>query len=154
MVNKTQLIELAIRPTLKKLNLWSPEAETLLAMIAAHESNCGQYIAQIRGPARGVFQMEPATHDDIHKWLKATRPELYQLLHTATGTTRESMVADTMMTDLDYAIAMGRIFFLRISAPIPKTLPEMAVYAKRYWNTYLGKATAEDYLKAYSNWKS
>lgn len=46
--------------------LCSDAAVNLLLGTAAQESEFGKYIRQIRGPALGVFQMEPATFD----WLR------------------------------------------------------------------------------------
>ena len=46
---------------------FSTDAVELLMMIAAHESLMGKYIKQVNGPALGLFQMEPVTHDDLYK---------------------------------------------------------------------------------------
>ena len=46
-IDKDQLRELIIRPTLEELDLWSPEAEDLLMGTAAVESNLGQISASV-----------------------------------------------------------------------------------------------------------
>jgi hypothetical protein len=38
---------------------------------------------------------------------------------------------------------------MRFKEPIPDTDIGKAEYAKKYWNTELGKATINDYLTAY-----
>ena len=65
-INKDQFRDL-IRRTLKDITLYSEDAVDLLMMTAAAESNLGEYLRQINGPALGAFQMEPGTHDDIWK---------------------------------------------------------------------------------------
>ena len=47
---------------------------------------------------------------------------------------------------------LARLHYLRVPEAVPATVQDMAVYAKRYYNTRLGKATASDYLRAYERW--
>lgn len=150
-LNRKQFQKYVLRPSLEKIGLYSPQAERLLTMIVAHESLKGHYIVQTTGQAKGLYQMENATHDDILRWLHNKKPELYRHI-VEMGDGQPSAVK--MITDLDYATAMARAFFLRF----PEALPtgndeELAEYCKKRWNTYLGKATASDYLKAYQSWK-
>lgn len=150
-LDKKQFQDNVLVPTLKELGLHSDEAVRLLSMILAHESMKGHYIVQTVGPAKGVYQMEPATHDDIIKWLKAKKPELY-LKIAAMGDKEPS--AMKMVTDLDYATAMARAFLLRFPEALPNgSDAQLATYAKKRWNTYAGKATDSDYLKAYQSWR-
>lgn len=148
-MDKKQLITRVIEPTLKQLGLYSQDAVNLLVMIAAHESVKGTYIAQLVGPARGIYQMEGDTHDHILDWLKAKKPELYKQILSLVVDSK----ADTMMYDLRYATAMARVFFLRFPEAIPTGTDAMAAYAKKRWNTSAGKATPEDYKQAYLSWK-
>ncbi len=150
-MNKKQLKERVIVPTLKQLGLYSEDVVELLLMIAAHESVKGEYIAQIVGPARGIYQMEGNTHNDILVWLKLNKPALYKLLTGLVAST----TGDMMMYDLRYATAMARVFFLRFPEPLPSgsDVDAMAAYAKRRWNTSAGKATPADYKSAYLSWK-
>ena len=64
-----QLHDYIIKPTLQYMsgNSSSNDSAFLLFCTAAIESNCGEYIKQINGPALGVWQMEPATHMDIYR---------------------------------------------------------------------------------------
>lgn len=133
----------------KYLKLWgmySAEAVTLLAMIAAHESGGGKYRRQIGGgPARGIFQMELETHKQV--WL-----------HSDTIKQRASkfgIVNDESKLELDdvYALFVARHYLAMDTKPIPKTLIEMSKYCKSYWNR-TGAATAEKYLNDYNSWVS
>ena len=114
----------------------------LLCMIAAHESGDFHYVRQRRGPALSLFQMEPATFDDVCDY--AQRRNLYIASYLPCSPWR-------LVFDQRFAAAMARIFFLRFPEPLPDAddMHALACYAKGYWNTYLGKATPDQYLNAY-----
>ena len=60
------LLEWVIRPTLHALDMAGERAETLMLATALVESG-GRHTRQIGGgPALGLWQMEPETHDDIY----------------------------------------------------------------------------------------
>ena len=44
------------------------------------------------------------------------------------------------------SIVLGRLHYLRVADPVPATIPEMASYAKKYYNSVAGKATGFDYV--------
>jgi hypothetical protein len=154
-INPKQLRELVIIPALKYLNPvipYSIEAVDLLCMTAAHESLNGTYLKQIKGPALGIYQMEPATHDDIWKNFLAYNGEI------AEDTIQYGSSALDLVTRLDYATAMARVHYYRVPEALPKCkdtgpdsdyIYELAKYAKKYYNTHLGKATADDYFDAF-----
>jgi len=119
----------------------SESAVRLLCMIAAHESGDFHYVRQLRGPALSLFQIEPATFTDLCQYA--------QKRHFAINIELPCS-AWRLVFDQRFAAAMARIFFLRFSEPIPDKLHAMADYAKQYWNTYLGKAKAQQYFNAYS----
>lgn len=149
-LNRKQFQTCVVDPTLKKLGLYSSDATKLLVMIAAHESQKGEYIIQLTGQAKGIFQMEDATHDYILKWLMDNKPELYAAVVNMADNEPSAM---KMVTDMDYATAMARAFFLRFPEALPTNEQDMAAYAKKRWNTSAGKATSNDYLLAYKGWK-
>jgi hypothetical protein len=152
-INPKQLRKLVIIPSLKYLNPvipYSIEAVDLLCMTAAHESLNGTYLKQIKGPALGIYQMEPATHDDIWDNYLAHRKILSELV--------SGLDSDELVYNLKYATVMARVHYWRVKEPLPKrkdTGPDsdyiyhLAKYAKRYYNTELGKATADDYFDAF-----
>lgn len=159
-MNAKQLRELVIRPTLQYLSPVIPYSETateLLMMTAAHESHLGEYIAQVGGPALGIYQMEPATEDDIHDNFLAYRRSLEYLVD---ATTNSSLIQDKdgvdLIYSLPYATAMARVHYFRVPEALPEgslqneeTIRKLAAYAKKYYNTEIGKATEEDYYEAY-----
>src|SRR5882757_814136 len=66
----------SIRPSLITINLWSAAAEQLLLGTAIHESEGFRFRKQRNGPALGVFQMEPFTHNDIWNTYLSYHPTL------------------------------------------------------------------------------
>lgn len=163
--NPTQFRELIIRPTLKYLEpeiLYSEEAEDLLFMTAAHESLLGTYLKQVNGPALGVYQMEPATHTDIWVNFLEYRDELAWALDDLLTDRSDEDYSDSLVFDLRYATAMARVHYYRVPEALPKKsefktnvsyLKALSEYAKKYYNTELGKATADDYYKAFMKYK-
>ncbi|NML16536.1 hypothetical protein [Azohydromonas caseinilytica] len=140
-----------IKPTLLKIGLWSPAAEELLLGTALKESRL-KFRRQIGGgPARGLFQMEPATHDDIWKNFLKFRAKLADQVMGL----RSSPGADPIqeLTDNDaYAAAMARVHYLRAPAALPPAgdVQAMAAYWKKHYNTVFGAGTAKSYVDAWN----
>ena len=106
------------------------------------------YIKQLgTGPACGVFQMEPATHDDIWKNYLKFKPDLAKDVMKLS----HSVNAQSLISDLLYAAAMTRIHYLRVPAALPAEgdYDGQAAYWKEYYNTYLGAGTEEEYLESW-----
>jgi hypothetical protein len=130
-----------IKQTLAPLNLYSPAAEELLMATCAQESLLGKYRHQVNGPAIGIFQMEPATFDDIWanylKYDSRLGDEICALANTQPPRPIE-------MQDNDpFAIAMCRVHYRRVPAPLPDptSLDALWHYYKTYYNSDLGAAT-------------
>jgi hypothetical protein len=146
-IEKNQLRSL-IKRVLQPYDLWSQEAEDLLMGTAAQESRLGKYIAQINGPAKGIFQMEPATETDL--WSYISRKDLSNLVGTVSGVPGPNPLH--LEGNLIYQIITARIFYLRVKEAIPEGLVPQAKYYKKYWNTELGKATVEQYVRNYTTY--
>lgn len=141
-IEKSQLRHL-IKRVLKPFGTWSQAAEDLLIGTAAQESCVGTYITQIKGPAKGIFQMEPATEKDL--WEYIVRKDLHYLVGTVSGVFGPNPLH--LEGNLIYQIIMARIFYLRVKERIPDGIEAQARYYKKYWNTEAGKATVEQYMK-------
>jgi len=136
-------VRTSIERALVRFDLPGDESSVrLLLMIAAHESGGFTYCKQVRGPAIGLFQMEPATFDFIIGYLKRTGK--YERINRA-------MIFERMLIDTEFAAAMARVYLLTIPEPLPDAndFDALARYAKKYWNTNAGKATPEKYLNDY-----
>ncbi|GAC86661.1 hypothetical protein Gbth_091_010 [Gluconobacter thailandicus F149-1 = NBRC 100600] len=133
-----------VRPTLIALGLWSPAAENLLTGTALAESRAA-YVRQVGGgPALGIWQMEPATHDDC--WTNFLRFPAQSRL----ATKLQSMLASDLtrqqqlITNLRYACAMARIRFYRARDALPASTDAagLSAYHKNHYNTAQGAADA------------
>jgi len=148
-LNKEQFTDLIIDPILEALRLNSRAARELLLGTAIQESGL-KYLAQLGdGPAVGLFQMEPATHDDIWKNFLAYQPKFAERL-IGTGVKKNAIA---MAGDLWYAAGMCRLHYYRVSAPLPEAgdLESQAAYWKKYYNTIQGAGTVEHYIR---NWRN
>ena len=119
----------------------SESAIRLLCMIAAHESGGFMFTRQVKGPALSLFQMEPRTFRGLVGYCRHK-----QYLDGELPCSPYRLVFDSM-----FAAAMGRCFLLRIPEPLPDPddIDGLARYAKTYWNTKYGKATVDDYARAW-----
>lgn len=135
-----------LQPVLKQLNLWSPEAEELLMGTAAVESGF-RYLHQVRGPAIGIFQMEPQTIRDLLGWVEK-RPQIADLVRAYQINPLPAV--DQCHGNLYAATVLARLYFYRIPSRLPKELRGWAAYWKRHYNTPLGKGTEQKFIDAYN----
>lgn len=139
-----QLTELVVRPTLKELGLYSAAAEQLVVGTIFVESRA-KYLKQIgNGPALGIVQMEPATHDDIWHHYLAYRTELSEKVRQIA----KEAIPKELITNLAYAVAMCRVHYLRVPKPLPNSgdIPALARYWKQYYNTHQGAGDVSDFI--------
>jgi len=153
MINSEQLRELIIIPTLRYLEpeiTYSEAAVELLMMTCAHESRLGTYIAQVGGPALGIYQMEPATEDDIWTNFLEYKHELSNKIDALTCDLVYSPCQE-LSSNLVFATAMARVHYYRDKEALPdvEDIEGLARYAKRVYNTKAGKADWRDYETAY-----
>lgn len=158
---------------------YSQSAEELVLLTIATESHGGKWFKQEHGPAKGIIQMEPNTESDLWSWIERTQPNaLVKKLTVLHGSmaifNRGGKVRsiDPSQYNLAYQIAMCRMFYRRVAAPLPVvqmidfmetpvgpvvTAPShdslflLAHYWKEHYNTRLGKgipATAvQNYIR-------
>lgn len=146
-----QLRLLVVRPTLQALSLWSPTAENLVLGTGIVESRC-KYLKQIgKGPALGIFQMEPFTHNDIwrtHLWGTELGMKVGNLVRPFSGRAPDPT---EMIWNLRYAAAMCRVHYRRIREALPENdAVGLAQYWKQYYNTPLGAGTVEKAIPAFA----
>lgn len=155
-----QLRQYIIQPVLNYLGLYSASAEELLMMTAAQESHLGQYIHQLgNGPACGIFEMEPFTHDDIWKNYLSYHGDLadkVKSLNSAWRDIGEQPDAEEMIGNNFYACGMARVFYFRIPNALPPAdqIEALAIYYKNHYNTAQGAATVPQVLDNYHRYVS
>jgi hypothetical protein len=139
-------VRTAIERALDRFNM--PQSESvvrLLLMITAHESGGFTYCKQNGGPALGLFQMEPPTFEHVMGYIKRTGK--FPAVNTNTPIER-------LVIDVEFAAAMARVYLWTFPEPLPKPddLEGLALYAKKYWNTDQGAASAEKYLNDFKRY--
>lgn len=146
MLHPRQFRELVIRPVLDSMSMGGDAAEQLLLGTALVESNL-EWLKQMGGgPALGIYQMEPATHDDI--WRNYIGHNV-KLRNAALQWAPEGTVDhDDMVGNLYYATAMARLQYRRRPEPLPAAgdFLGMAAYWKQHYNTYRGKGDPAEFL--------
>jgi hypothetical protein len=153
MLNPTHVRELIIEPALLSLNLRSEAAVELVLGTAIQESSL-TFLRQLEdGPAIGLFQMEPATHDDLYKNFIAYRADRFMPALQATERHAGIGAAGRMAGNLWYAAMMCRLHYFRVPDALPAAgdIEAQAAMWKKVYNTHLGAGTEEEYLE---NWFS
>jgi hypothetical protein len=120
---------LGVNGILMALNIWQP--------------------VEIEGPALGIYQMEPATHDDIHENFIRFDDGLRGKIKDYNLMAMPIDAAHEMIGNLYYATAMCRIHYLRVPEPIPDYLGGQAQYWKTHYNSEKGAGTVQQYM---NNW--
>lgn len=141
-------------PALVVINAYSVAAEQLVMATGMAESlyrHNRQIVSRkplAYGPARGYWQMEPSTHDDLwSRWIGATRRT-----HVLEGLRKISDCPgdiDELVDNPVYAAAMCRIKYLSIPAALPNEndFQSIGAYWKRWYNTPLGAGTVDGFLR-------
>ncbi|MBJ7539882.1 hypothetical protein [Marinomonas transparens] len=157
-LNLSQFREYVVIPALSQLSgiSYSLAADQLVMGTLAQESH-GTYIKQLgKGPAMGLFQMEPATHADLWlNFIQFRRPIQNSLLVMTSDSVDEKYVSDgfpdhnALVWNNRYAAAMCRVHYYRVKYALPKAnnIKALAQYWKDYYNTVHGAGTAEEFIK-------
>lgn len=150
MLEISHLRELVIRPALEALHLYSEAAEELVLGTALQESGL-RYLKQLGdGPALGLWQMEPRTHDDIWLNFLSYEPGLAGRVRSLCATP----ISEALAGNLWYAAGMCRVHYFRVAEALPAAgdISAQAGYWKRWYNTPRGAGTVEEYLAKWNKW--
>jgi hypothetical protein len=154
-INANQLRTFIIRPTLSYLNLWSNFRENLILGTCAQESNMGTYISQLNGgPARGIYQMEEKTYEDIWENFLKFNGVLYKKISDIEADDKTNLFFQ-LTWNLKYATAMAFMSYFRHKKFVdldPKDIEGMANYWKKYYNSSLGKGTEQEFIDNYDRY--
>lgn len=121
--------------------------ERLLYLTLVVESDGGFYTKQLgKGPAKGIYQLEPQTEKDILKWLRVKHKALYDKIRRLRVPI--NLGIHEAEYNLAYATAMAYMeYFRRGVNPKNASTEDLARLHKIHYNTYLGKASVEKTLK-------
>ena len=117
----------------------------------AVESKLGTYLHQIQGPARGVYQCEPATHSDLWVNYLVHREDLCKKINRNTTSYFALNQNDELVFNLKYATVICRAHYLRVPKPLPneEDIEGLGQYWKTYYNTKLGKDSVKKFVDEY-----
>ncbi|WP_215745184.1 hypothetical protein [Gluconobacter sp. P1C6_b] len=142
-LNLSQIKRLWIRPALQAIGLDDPAHVNIVTGIGLVESGY-VWLEQLHGgPARGFWQMEPASHDDI--WKNSLPAPCRSKI--ASGLNRllygQPHSADLMIALPLYGAGMCAVKVLLAPEPIPAAddAAGQARYHKRWYNSPLGAAS-------------
>lgn len=146
-IDTTQLKQFVVIPTLQQMGagMASMAAINLVVGTALAESNAS-YLRQVTnagyGPALGLWQMEPYTHDDCwSNWLRfPSQSRASTAIRAIIG--NAPPVADLMIVHLAYACAMCRVKYFRAAPALPRfdDAEGLSQYHKQFYNSALGAA--------------
>lgn len=149
MIKANHLREM-VMAVLLDADLYSEAAVELLMLTAAQESKLGYYWRQLDdGPARGIFQMEPATEKSLWENYLAYRDSKAEVV------SRYDTADDNdLWWNLGYQIIIARMKYLKVPHQLPHhdDILGLAQYWKVHWNTYLGAGTVHEAVAAYKKY--
>jgi hypothetical protein len=157
---KQKQIRGMISSILKKMGMYSEEAENLIFGTGLIESNY-DYVRQWNdGVARSWWQIEPGmtgAKDTLENYLKYRQKLMWKCVHIAQvpstaflPTAQEEDIADLLEYNIAYAIIMCRLKYRRVPKKLPNTIEGMADYWKQYYNTSLGKGKPSEFIEKYN----
>lgn len=156
-MDKQQLVNLIIIPTLTRIpSSLSKESVLAISMIIAHESKRGHYLKQTgNGPALGLIQMEPTTHNSTWKWASTIWYNALVLGIISQSQWEKKMhpPADRLIYDLQYNVFMARQRLFMKPEALPTNIDDLSRYLKKHWNSIYGAAGDMSYRDDYLKWK-
>ena len=118
----------------------------LLLLTSIAESDKGRLLKQVKGPARGIMMVEPATERDTLNWLKACKPDLYSKIKDIRVPAK--LEVHECEYNLSYNIALSySVYLMRKVNPCGKDAKQLAEIYKMKYNTIYGKASVDGVLK-------
>lgn len=148
-IRAEELRRYIVYPVLQSMKLYSEATEKLILGTAAQESGMGEYLRQMKGgPARGIYQMELLTLDDLYN-------NFLRYNHTLMQRVDQWRILNMpreidMIGNLYFATALCRAQYYRFEEPIPSAddINGLGKYYKTYWNES-GEGTPEQFVENY-----
>jgi hypothetical protein len=154
MINLDQFREHIVQPALREAQCWSKSAENMVIGVALVESGL-RFLVQVKGPAKGLWQIESAPYDDVLKYIRLV-PRRHQLCLSAAGFETKLPPLflpphDAVIYNLRWGAIIARYFFARFPEALPnhEDYEGMATLWKDRYNTSLGKGTVEKGIEAF-----
>ena len=134
----------------KTFSKYRTEFQEVLVGTAAQESSLKYRDQFSNGPAKGLFQMEPNTHDDIWANVLAYKPKIAKLVMSFTN---DNDLHSELRNNDKYAAAMAGLQYWRYRSQLSFIeSPGAHSYAqdwKVYYNTTKGHGTTVQFIENY-----
>lgn len=149
-----------VRPVLASMaDAYNPKLnnqaiENLLICTAVHESDNFNALVQYGGgPAQGVMQIEPDTHDDIWANFLEGRKSRESLKAVVRHYMNDMDAVDQLDGNWFYCVAIARLKYWRARDPLPDAWDHvgLARYYKEIFNTSEGKASLPEVSKEFGD---
>jgi hypothetical protein len=146
MLSVTSMQTQVIYPALNKMGMWSEAAGELVLGTAIVESNPTYLKQHGDGPALGLWQVEPATHEDLYANYLNYRPEMMSSLMELRSPALN--MNENLSTNLMYGAAVCRLCYYRKIDPMPEAgdIEGQSKFWKQHYNTPLGAGTIPKYV--------
>lgn len=145
-----ELRQWVIKPTLKRLGVYSKAAENLLLATAAQESGLGSHLKPAGQRALGIYQIHSLAHRHIWDDHLALHSDMASLVRgLASQHDFLSQPHAELATNLSYATAIAWFMYARhenFSLSKDNTMTELASLWKRYYHPK-SKVSIEDFSK-------
>ncbi len=155
MFNIKQFREDIVAPTLGALQIRNANMAELLVFTCAVESAGGTYVRQIKGPALGIYQIEPATFTDLFVNYVLRKPDIANLFTLNLGMHRMPQ-PEEVITNLSLATACTAMLYQYRKARLPAdsklTSEQLWDIYKPLYNTVKGASKKEPSIAAYEKW--
>lgn len=147
----SQLAALVVRPTLARLPFGDGAVALNLLLGTCAQETGGKYLRQYPvGPALGMLEIEPPTHDDLYTNFLAFHPDLAAALSQflAPEPARDMQ----LVSNLAYAFAVARLIYRRAPAPLPTSSDPaiLGAYYKAHYNTAGGAASVDEFVRNFA----
>ena len=128
------------------MGMWSEAAGELVLGTAIVESNLTYLKQHGEGPALGLWQVEPATHEDLYANYLNFRPEMMSSLMELRSPALN--MNENLATNLMYGAAVCRLCYYRKPDPLPEAgdVEGQGAFWKKHYNTPLGAGTVPKYV--------
>lgn len=152
-----ELRQWVIKPTLKRLGVYSKAAENLLLATAAQESGLGSHLKPAGQRALGIYQIHSLAHRHIWDDHLALHSEMASLVRgLASQHDFLTQPHAELATNLSYATAIAWFMYARhenFSLPKSNDIEAIAGLWKRFYHPK-SKITAKDFRKNFNHYVS
>ncbi len=149
-INPADFRQMIVRPTLVKLDQWSPSLENLLLGTAAQASGLGMQLQSEQG--MGIYQLNPAVHQTVWDCFLAFDADLASKVR-GLASQREFLVQPhwELATNLSYATAIAWGVYAHAKAALPLDADNIEGLA-RCWHQHFcqdASLTARHFVTCY-----